>query len=291
MKNQKTKKTSEEYSSARGILDVYENSELNQMYKEMVCLGMEHCLNPVEKKRPNIVETYFDNLYRKRKVNTLSYFLISDKEVKMNVYENDFKLLCESSVLNKDEYWYFLKNVAKECSYLYKIVKNYTEDFNKDVFIQKIREKGMVFNKYYFISFLRSEQVDVILYQLQVEIKYLKEHIKKHTKNTEKDYKDEIWFKFGLLFAKGEMNKYFTINKDNKTVMNNEFTAPKIAKELKRSNYNKYILATINDYSKDKENGNKNIFNSREKMIKIISYCENENISVDPYFKSRLPID
>lgn len=104
-------------------------------------------------------------------------------------------------------------------------------------------------------------------------------------------YKTQLLFKVGLLFAKGEMNKYFTVNSKGKTVMNNGFTAPKIAKELGNESYNKYILATINNYTPDKENGSKNIFNSFDMMSKIITHCEAENITVDTYFRSRLPIE
>jgi hypothetical protein len=107
---------------------------------------------------------------------------------------------------------------------------------------------------------------------------------------TKKSYKEQILFKVGLLFATGEMNKYFTVNSNKETVMNINFTAPKIAKELKNDNYNKFILSTINNYTREKANGNKNIFNSFDMMTKIISHCEAENIPVDPYFKSRLPI-
>lgn len=104
-------------------------------------------------------------------------------------------------------------------------------------------------------------------------------------------YKEQNLFKVGLLFAKGEMNKYFTINSKNETIMNSEFTAPKIARDLGNENYNKWILASINNYTTDKENGNKNIFNSIDMMSKIISHCEAENIPIDTYFKSRLPIE
>lgn len=102
-------------------------------------------------------------------------------------------------------------------------------------------------------------------------------------------YKTKNLFKVGLLFAKGEMNKYFTLNSKNSIVIKKEYSAPKIAKELGNIKYNKYILASINNYT-DKENGSKNIFNSFDMMTKIISHCNTESITVDSYFKSRLPI-
>ncbi|MGS0747304.1 hypothetical protein [Halpernia sp. GG3] len=53
-------------------------------------------------------------------------------------------------------------------------------------------------------------------------------------------------FKVGLFFAKGTMNKYFELTKNNDTVMKSGCTRPKIAKELGDCSYNKYILASIN---------------------------------------------
>lgn len=106
---------------------------------------------------------------------------------------------------------------------------------------------------------------------------------------TDEKYKTENLFKVGLLFAKGELNKYFTINNKNEIVINSGYSAPKIAKELKNENYNKWILASLNNYKGT--SGNKNIFNSLDMMTKIISHCEAENIPVDAYFKSRLPIE
>lgn len=123
--------------------------------------------------------------------------------------------------------------------------------------------------------------------------KYLieQENNKIETNKPNEDYKTTLWFKVGLLFAKGEMNKYFTVNGNNETIMKDGFTVPKIAKELGDKRYNKTILATINNYPHNNPNGSKNIFNSRDKMSKIIAHCEAENINVDPYFKSRLPIE
>lgn len=104
-------------------------------------------------------------------------------------------------------------------------------------------------------------------------------------------YKTQNLFKVGLLFATGKMNKYFTLNSNNETVMKVGYSAGKIANELKNGIYNKWILATINNYPTDNVNGNKNVFNSLDMMTKIINHCEAEKIEVAPYFISRLPID
>ncbi len=128
--------------------------------------------------------------------------------------------------------------------------------------------------------------------QLKIDRLKNKQNPPQQTETSKPDmvYKNQYLFKVGLLFATGEMNKYFTVNSIHATVMNSNYTAPKIAKELGNDSYNKYILASINNYT-DKENGNKNIFNSLDMMTKIILHCETENIPVDAYFKSRLPIE
>lgn len=124
-------------------------------------------------------------------------------------------------------------------------------------------------------------------------IKFLNEtlnFLEAETVKPDEVYKTQLLFKVGLLFAKGEMNKYFTVNSKGERVMNNGFSAPRIAKELGNDSYNKYILASINNYT-DGENGNKNIFNSLNMMKRIITHCEAENIAVDTYFRSRLPTE
>lgn len=108
-------------------------------------------------------------------------------------------------------------------------------------------------------------------------------------KSNEK-YKTQNLFKVGLLFATGEMNKYFTITNKNETVIKEGYSAPKIAKDLNNIVHHKYISASINNY-REGENKGKNIFNSNEMMTKIISHCEAENIDINPYFKSRLHIE
>lgn len=111
------------------------------------------------------------------------------------------------------------------------------------------------------------------------------------TVNPDEKYKAQNLFKVGLLFATGKMNKYFTVNSKDKTVMNEGYSAPKIANELKNKSFEKWILATINNYPTENVNGNKNVFNSLDMMTKIIDHCKAKKTEIDPYFTSRLPID
>lgn len=104
----------------------------------------------------------------------------------------------------------------------------------------------------------------------------------------EDKYLNEIWFKIGLLFAKGELDEYYN---SNKTGFKDGYSALKVANELKNEKFEKNILATINNYSSNKSSGSKNIYNSQDKMNKIIKYCNENQISIDDYFLSRLPIE
>lgn len=100
-------------------------------------------------------------------------------------------------------------------------------------------------------------------------------------------YKNQNLFKVGLLFAKGEMNKYYTINNLNQIVLNNGLSPSKIANEFGNPSFEKWILASKNNY----KNSGKNIFNNLDMMTKIISDCKTKKIPVEPYFISRLPIE
>lgn len=93
-----------------------------------------------------------------------------------------------------------------------------------------------------------------------------------------KDYKDKIWFKVGLLFATGEM-KQLAKDLDN--------NATQIAESLEEPGFNKYILATLNDYQKS--NKDKNIYASRMKMQLIIDHCRENDIEIDMDFLNSIP--
>jgi hypothetical protein len=99
-------------------------------------------------------------------------------------------------------------------------------------------------------------------------------------------YKLSTWFKVGLLFAKGELNEYYN---HNKTGFKSGYSALKVATELGDEGYNKFILSTINNYPLNNTNADKNIYNWKNKMDKIIKHCNDYNIVIDEYFLTRLP--
>lgn len=130
-------------------------------------------------------------------------------------------------------------------------------------------------------------------YKEEIKIENISKSNNKNKQNSNfnviKDYKSEIWFLLGFMLASGKMEKYYYVNDSQTTVFKEGFNSSKIAKELGNNSFNKFILATINNYPISNTNGNKNIFNSREKMQKIISHCESLRVDIIPYFKKRLP--
>lgn len=105
---------------------------------------------------------------------------------------------------------------------------------------------------------------------------------------TKKDFKQHGWFKVAVLFASGKMQKFYTVNSKNEFVIKPEYTAPKIAKDLKIPDYQKEILATLNNYKKGNSNAKKNIFNRTSTELKeVIKYCENKKYDLTPDFIER----
>ena len=174
------------------------------------------------------------------------------------------------------------------------LLYNETDQFNKFILLETKQSELIIKEQKDYIELYDKRQwhnKEKIINILESYINFLKlKQQPKAVKPNEK-YKNENLFKVGELFATGEMNKYFTLNGKNKTVMKEGYSAPKIAKELGNPSFEKNILASINNYTPDKENGNKNIFNNLDMMTKIIADCKAKNKPVEPYFMARLPIE
>lgn len=205
----------------------------------------------------------------------------SFKKFKNNVlYEEVYKESNEGNFLD------FLKTTLTELNSLdlnaqWEFIQKNLEEFNIEhdeielfSYYQKLK-----INEAKKINYINSKIVD-------------REGLKTDTKNQDEKYKNEIVYKVGLLFASGGMEKYYEIKK-GETIFKSGYSAPKVAKEVGHVDYEKCILATVNDYKKEMTggNGNKNIFNSRFKMLEIIKDIEASGKEVIPYFIERLPIE
>lgn len=80
-------------------------------------------------------------------------------------------------------------------------------------------------------------------------------------------FKEDYWFKVGLLFATGEMKVLLDDKNGNAT---------QVAKELGNSNYRPYISESVSGQNKN----DKNIFSNIDKMQKIINHCEENDINI-----------
>jgi hypothetical protein len=222
-------------------------------------------------------------IYRLDKVNTymiskLHNYLTKSKEISKDVFDEAIF----TKIFIKDE----IEQSKKE---LLEVGKNdrrsriepLTMGFDRSAYEYskdpELIELEKQFFKFYIIS-------------LKKHLQKIKRKEKPEAVKPDEVYKTQNLFKVGLLFATGKMNKYFTVNSNETISMNSGYSAPKIAKELGFDCYNKYILASINNYT-IKENRNKNIFNNLDMMTKIISDCKAKNIPVEDYFISRLPIE
>jgi len=121
-------------------------------------------------------------------------------------------------------------------------------------------------------SFIPKEEVIT-----EKELSINKTSTKNKIDNTQKRY----WFKVGLLFANGEMEALM-LKYENGTMSN--FSA--IARELGNEYYRPFISETRNNNGET----DKNIFADQNKMAYIITYCEENGITVVDSFKKYLKI-
>lgn len=88
-----------------------------------------------------------------------------------------------------------------------------------------------------------------------------------------------LWFKSGLLFADGTMDKYWNDRNDGIKPL---YSAPDITKEVNIKGAREYILGVFNNYDTDK-----NFFNYPDKIKTILEYCENKDITVSDIFSKK----
>ena len=188
----------------------------------------------------------------------------------------------------------FFENEIEQSKILLSEVGQNKRDKNLDPYSMSLARSIYGYAKDYELIHLEKEFFKFYIISLEKHLEVLLNSLNKiqpEAVKTDEKFKTENLFKVGLLFATGEMNKYFTIKGNNEIVANNGLSPLKIANELQNPSFEKWILASKNNYSSDNPNGNKNIFNNLDMMTKIINHCKAEKTEIDPYFMSRLPIE
>lgn len=89
---------------------------------------------------------------------------------------------------------------------------------------------------------------------------------------------DKIWFKVGIKFANGTIFNLLEKHNNNISI---------VQREINISNSKVYISKSINDLEGG-NNTDKNIFINDNKVIDIIEYCKDNQITIDDRFKNRL---
>lgn len=178
-----------------------------------------------------------------------------------------------------------LKNVIKND--LGKLKKLHDEAIKEHKFFNAKNE-----NNKYLPTFIKAvDDLNIFVDTITLLIENKSTTIKEPQQETKtdappkKDFKQEVWFKVAVLFASGKMKKFYTLNAKKEFVMKPEYTAPKIAKDktINKPNYDKNILATLNNYETKK-----NIFNRTSTELKeVIKHCVNKKIDLDHDFIER----
>ncbi|MDR6405860.1 MULTISPECIES: hypothetical protein [Chryseobacterium] len=239
----------------------------------------------------------------KNKIKSLIYF-IEEITIRKDTYKSNNKVGSEEEFLNS-----LLVEVDIEITQCYKYALN--NEINNIVFDQfkiqfsnlvklfkgiesEILQKGFTVNDEY-LKFYRD--IDILLTEDELHTTYISEkeqryfelknifcnligeNIKIKNNTISKSYTDYLWFKVGIKLANGEI--YQLINKYG----NN---ASRISKEINLKEAEKFILASINNYSGENTNKGKNIFNYPDKIEKVIDYCQENDISISNDFLQKI---
>lgn len=185
----------------------------------------------------------------------------------------------------------FKKNFGAK--YGYNTGSKHGNDIKKpsSIIASGVSENGIELNESLFAKFEleRVENITDGLSQMMEfarlsYVEFLEGRIKPNSLGFENDLK-KVWFKVGVLLAMGKIDKYIS---DSGIGIKADYSPSKIAKELGNPSFEKYILATLNDYPTNNSNHMKNIFNRQRDMQKIYSYCKQQGYPVSDYFTSRI---
>lgn len=196
---------------------------------------------------------------------------MEEKDIKVDLlkiisgmFETEYQEgLQEFFVLNQifaDELWFIDHLEEQTTSSLAEMIKN-TDFFDKVFTFAKADTHMQIWIKKEHLKFLKEKRTKL-------------EPLRSSGKSDSKDYKDEIWFQVGLFFATGVLDELKIQNK----------SGSQIARDLGNQNYDKYILATMNNYKKT--NTDKNLLLHPDKLQKIYDHCIANNIDMTSSFKA-----
>lgn len=244
---------------------------------------VKNCIDEVEMRSSLIDKLFSNEKHQWKEKQIIEYKQTIDTQLNEETYNDEnkkewlqqkfketIKSIKQIEQFIKNNYGYYI-----ETFYLNSEFKATKENLNT-LFFEGEKSKGTI-QAFYDIHKILMRYVDN-----KNRLLILKELIKNQPpQKTEKKKENTLWFKTGLLFAKGEMEKYYSANGK---AMRSDYTAGKIADEVDFPKGEKYILGTLQGYKTDK-----NIYNSRDKMLFILDHCENENIKPHQSFLEKLP--
>lgn len=250
---------------SKGNYEIYSYEDIYER-----CFSIYMLLSVAFPKHISLTFNLNHELERYLRNNTL-YFRTFEKTYKINEFTQ-----CKNSLeLDLVSYNFMHKNVERQDK---KIIKSVMLSSLKS--LKKIQ-----------VDSIFEDLIDDAIYRVKRDFKEIKgkQETSHDSYKTEKN-DNSVKYKFGMLYAAGKLNEHIEINTKGQTVFKNGMTAPGIARRLGDNRYNKYILATINNYSNENANGNKNIFNSYELLHEIIQTLKDKNIKIDSYFLKRFDL-
>lgn len=227
---------------------------------------------------------------RVNKITNINFFkeIIKKSIIIIDLWNEDLKNIPESkfdevkTYVKKDEVFYLNTSIDFHCwiSYYDKIENNNTE-LSKINFFKNYNYKIYSLPS---ITHKCNEIIDVILTaypELNIDDVSVTDTNKIDANILTKNYLkhiNRIWFKVGVKFADGTI---FNLLKKH----DNNFT--RVANGINIKNSKVYISISMNN-KEDVVNSDKNIFLNDNKIIYIIEYCKDNNITIDDRFKEHL---
>ena len=193
--------------------------------------------------------------------------LTNNNPVKLKGLNDDFFIFVE---IQKDNYTSSDIKIA---------LKEYKKNKKKIPYLEVDNEKFLDIDKLLYPNglFFCNKFIDLINKLIELNTK-----ANSSNKNVKKEVYETLWFKVGLLFATGEIQKLLKENNSNR----NEVT-----RQLGNKSYRVYITETLNN-KQDKGKYDKNIYSDPKKMQIIKKYCDDNKIEVcEDFLKKIIPVE